>query len=233
MSFLSDAGNAVMDAADSLASPGPALSKAFSQFKNPFDAGGGLSYPPMSAEMVAAQKSLGSDAGQLEADAAQMRGIADPLFKAFQSGTLTPGQQAEYDLAHGGGQAANEQFLASAGIGTSSFGAGMRADLELKMAALKENFLQGDFTEAMSAMGLSAQELGIAGNDLGAILGVGAKQQAGQFSADLANQQQQNFLMQELLGLGVAGGNMATMAGTRGAASGGGGGGGTNYNNNP
>ena len=175
--------------------------------------GGGVNQPNQSGMGKLAETSLFQQSQQMHDRAAATAQEAAPLFNAFNTGTLTPGQQAELDVAQGQGSAAIEQQAASGGISDSSFAAGQRSKLGLDVASMKDQMLQGDFTQALKALGVSDQEMGMSSKDLNSLLGYDVNQQTLDLETQKANIAHRDKIIGEVGDFAMAGGLMMATGG--------------------
>lgn len=168
--------------------------------------GSGFQMPKMTAEQKAAQAAL-LEQGKL------LGGFGTEQLDLFKQGKLREGQEAAVTEAAGAATASAEQFLAGAGLSDSSFAAGQRGQIARQTAMMREQLLQGNFQEALSALGMSSA-------DYGAVVSGGQFQQNLQAQIALARQQAASSGMGALFGaIGTVGG--AIYGGPAGAMAGG------------
>lgn len=89
---------------------------------------------------------------------------AQPLLDAAQSGTLTAGQKAQVDLTVQGEKAQGAQLFAKAGMGRSSSAVAAQNQAIATGTTMTNDFLNQDYQEALSLMGVSNQGLVDAAN---------------------------------------------------------------------
>lgn len=89
---------------------------------------------------------------------------ANPLLKAAESGTLTDAQKATVTQAVQGERAQGNQLLASAGLGRSSSQVSVENAALATGTQLTNDFLNQDYQEALSLLGVSNQGLVDAAN---------------------------------------------------------------------
>ena len=174
--------------------------------------------PGLDPAAAAAEAGLTGEAKTAQTQAGDLYGEAQPLLTAFQTGTLTAGQQAGLDLETSKAKATIEQQAANSGMSTSSVAASELAQLNLETEALKQSLLNNDFTQALQLIGASNQDLGISSQDLATLLGSGRQQQQMDLQAQEANQAQRNNIIGDIGNFGVAAGLLVGNVG--GAAAG-------------
>ena len=145
-----------------------------------------ISAPPMTAEQKAALTALSGQGQQLGA-------LGSSMLTDFQAGTLTTGQNAEVAASQQAATASSNDFLAKSGLADSSIATGMSQQIDQQSAILTQQLLQGNFSEAMQAMGGSAQ-------DYSSVMSGGQFQQNLQQNAQNANLQAQTQMYSAIFG---------------------------------
>lgn len=146
-----------------------------------------ISAPPMTAEQKATMAAL-SGQGQ------QLGDLGSSMLTDFQAGTLTTGQNAEVAASQQAATASSNDFLAKSGLADSSIATGMSQQIDQQSAILTQQLLQGNFSEAMQAMGGSAQ-------DYSSVMSGGQFQQNLQQNAQNANLQAQTQMYSSIFGV--------------------------------
>ena len=177
-----------------------------------------VSVPGLDPAAAAAEAGLTGEAKTAQTQAGDLYGEAQPLMTAFQTGTLTAGQQASLDLETSKAKATIEQQAANSGMSTSSVAASELAQLNLETESLKQSLLNNDFTQALQLIGASNQDLGISSQDLATILGAGVQKQNMGLQAQEANQAQRNNIIGDIGDFGLAAGMFALSGGAAAAA---------------